>query len=139
MRGRDESREPVIVGVGQVTCRDGRHDGEVPDPLGLMETAARRAAADSGTGAHLMARLGSLAVVDSMSWPAGDPAGLLADRLGASPRETVRSGLGGNAPQSLVADVAAQIAGGRLDVALVAGAEAVATLMSEGERDSGSA
>jgi len=127
-----DPRTPVLVGVGQLTVRD----GEPLEPLGLMEAAARAAGQDAGTPA-LLEKLQSVAVVDAISQPLGDPGALLAERLGSQPAETVRSGLGGNGPQALVNDLCTRIARDGLDVALIAGAEAMATLtrlMKRGEQ-----
>lgn len=126
-----DPRTPVLVGAGQVTV----HGGEPLEPLAMMEQAARAAAADAQAPA-LLERLQSVAIVDAISQPLGDPAAALAQRLGARPAETVRSGLGGNGPQALVNDLCTRIADDGLDVAVVAGAEAMATvtrLMKQGE------
>lgn len=112
------ARQPILVGAAQLTRGDG-------GPLDVMEAVARAALADVGAAL----KPDSVAVVDAVSWPVGDPGALLAERLGLAPAETVRSGLGGNAPQALVNDLGQRIAAGRIDVALVAGAEALATLM----------
>src|SRR3954453_11813846 len=109
-------RTPVIVGTGQLTTRA----GEPLSPLALMEEAARRAAADAGVPT-LLERLQSVVVVDAISQLLGDPGTMLAQQLGASPQETVRSGLGGNGPQLAVNDIATRIAEDGLDVALIAG------------------
>jgi acetyl-CoA C-acetyltransferase len=111
----------VIAGAGQVTWRD----GEPPAPLGLMAEAARRAAADADRGGErLLERAGAVAVVESISWPVPDPARELAAELGIEPRETVRSVRSGTSPIALLADACARIAEGKLDIALLAGAEA---------------
>ncbi len=113
---------PVIVGSGQVTWREG--DPE-PVPLELMVRAARAAASDTGAaGEALLASAASVAVVECVSWPAADPARALAAELSLRPRETVRSVRGGTAPLALLADAAARIQAGELDVALLAGGEA---------------
>jgi acetyl-CoA C-acetyltransferase len=127
-----DPRAPVLVGVGQLTVRD----GEPLSPLELMERAARAAAEDAGAPG-LLADVQRLAVVDAISQPLRDPGARLAQRLGARPAETTRSGLGGNSPQQLVNDACARIAGDGLDVALIAGAESMATvtrLMKQGEQ-----
>ncbi|MEA2123659.1 MAG: acetyl-CoA C-acetyltransferase, partial [Solirubrobacteraceae bacterium] len=124
-----DPRTPVLVGVGQVVNRD----GEPREPLALMEDAARLAAADAGLA---LDRVQCVAIVDAISQSLADPGAALAARLGATPETTTRSGLGGNGPQLLVNQLAEQIATGALDVALVAGAEAMATvsrLMKQGE------
>jgi acetyl-CoA C-acetyltransferase len=120
---------PVLVGVGQVVNRD----GEVVEPVALMERAARLAGEDAGLG---LERVQCVAIVDAISQSLLDPGAALAERLGIAPAQTTRSGIGGNSPQLLVNQLATQIAGGELDVALLAGAEAMATvthLMKEGE------
>jgi acetyl-CoA C-acetyltransferase len=124
-----DPRAPVLVGVGQVVNRD----GEALEPLALMERAARLAGEDAGVG---LERVECIAVVDAISQSLNDPGALLAERLGATPARTTRSGIGGNSPQLLVNQLATQIASGGLDVALLAGAEAMASLsrfMKQGE------
>lgn len=116
-----DPRTPVLVGAGQVTHRD----GPGPSPLELMVQASRAAAEDAGAGgAALLARAGSVAVVDLFSWPVPDPGGALAAELGLEPAETVVSARGGNGPVALLGDLAGRIAAGQLEVALLAGGEA---------------
>ncbi len=114
-----DPRTPVLVGVAQVTHRD----GAPPSPLELMAQAARAAAEDAGSAA-LLQRTQAVAVVDLFSWPVPDPAAALAQELGIDARETVVSARGGNGPIALLGDAAARIAAGELDVALLAGGEA---------------
>lgn len=125
-----DPRAPVLVGAGQITVRPDE-DGE-PTALGLMAEAARRALADSGEGAAdaLRRRIGSIAVVESLSLPLADPAALLAPELRAAPAETALAVTGGNAPIALLAGLANRIQAGRLGVALIAGAEAFNPLMA---------
>src|SRR5213078_4515419 len=94
------------------------------EPLVLMEEAARRAAEDAGGGARLLAALDTVAVVNVICHDYGDAAGLLAERLGCRPARTIYTTLGGNTPQSLVNHLCDEIAAGRTELALVAGAEA---------------
>ena len=114
----------MIVGAGQVT----RRDGEDVTPLGLMVDAARAALEDAGAPG-LAARLDSIAVTDCFSWPVPDPGRVLAAELGAEPRETVRSAIGGTGPIELLRDAGRRIAAGELDVALLAGGEAARSLL----------
>src|SRR5262249_46067011 len=60
--------------------------------------------------------------------PHGTPPRLLAERLGIHPAEELYTTIGGNTPQWLVNETAAQIAAGRVRLALLAGAEAIYTL-----------
>ncbi len=120
-----DPRAPVIVGVGQISAK-GTED---VSPLGLMVEAAQRALADSGAGEKLLKRLDSLAVPYTFSWQLQDPGRIVAAELGASPRETVRSGTGGTAPLMLLGDICERIQAGELDVALITGGEAVNPFM----------
>lgn len=88
---------------------------------------ARAAAADAGCPAAL-STLDSLQVVYCQSWQYDDPAGRLADRLGARPATARYSGLGGSVPLTLVGQTAADLVDGTSGLSLVVGAEALATL-----------
>src|SRR5262245_6747264 len=118
---------PILVGGGQRTQRDAE-PAEALDPLGLMADAARAAAEDARADAPFFARVDTVGVVNILSWDYGNAPRLLAERLGAQPRRELYSTIGGNSPQSLVNRIAAEIAADRVGVALLAGAEAVATL-----------
>ncbi|MFU8857450.1 MAG: hypothetical protein ACNA8S_10670 [Deferrisomatales bacterium] len=115
-------RRVRVTGWGQVTQRKEQTEGLL-DPLGLMAEAARRAADVSGSRDALR-RLDAVVVVKPMSRSYPDAAAQLARALGASPRCTRVSGIGGNSPQALVSQAAGMIARGELDRVLVAGAEA---------------
>ena len=128
-----DPRTPVIVGVGQTVRRPPETAptaAEVEasaEPVDMMVEALRAAAADSGARSDLLARADSVRVVSLLSWAYADPGALVAARLGASPRETLLTSTGGNSPQALLNDTALAVARGDIDVALVAGAEAVYT------------
>jgi acetyl-CoA C-acetyltransferase len=117
-----DPRTPVLVGVGQ-TRRD--RSGAIRSPLDLLVEAARAAGDDSGAGDRLLRSAGSVQVPDVLGWRAVDPAALLARELGASPKETVKSTVGGNSPQMLLSDAAVAIQRGDVDVVLIAGVEAM--------------
>ncbi|HZP42213.1 MAG TPA: acetyl-CoA acetyltransferase [Candidatus Binatia bacterium] len=123
---------PVVVGGGQTTDRPadplaGR------EPLALMVEAATRAADDAGGGRALLAAVDTVAVVNVICWSYGDAAGLLADRLGCGPGRRINTHIGGNTPQSLVNRLCDDIAAGRSEVTLVAGAEAWHTMRAFGK------
>ena len=125
---------PCLVGVAQQTVRPA--DGPAPEPLQWWETIARAAADDAGAP-DLLKRLDSIRVVYCQSWPYDDPAARLAERLGAAPRHTTYTGIGGTVPLTTLAEAARDIAAGRCDAVLVVGAEALATrraLKKAGER-----
>ncbi len=120
----------MIVGAGQVTQRPGS-DGERVEPVALAVRALRSAAQDSGAGDALLRRAESVRCVAITSWPYRDAAALVASDLGIAPRETVQTNaFGGDGPQRLINETARAIAGGELDIALVCGAESVATLIA---------
>ncbi|MBU6283015.1 hypothetical protein KGQ64_12290, partial [bacterium] len=118
---------PVLIGSGQITSRD-TDPASAPEPMELMAEAARRAAAGAGLDADALAGLDRVAVVNLLSWRYGNAPRALATRLGATPRDEIYTTIGGNTPQSLVNRTAADVAAGRVELALVAGAEAMATL-----------
>jgi acetyl-CoA C-acetyltransferase len=122
---------PLLVGAGEIVDRpdDPRRGLE---PLALMETAARRALDDARATA-LLGAIDTVAVVTNVFHDYGDTATLLADRLGCAPGRRLVTTWGGNTPQSLVNHLCDEIAAGRVEVALVAGAEAVATLRALGK------
>lgn len=127
------ARDLCVVGVAQHTVRP---PGPAPEPLESWEQMARAAAGDAGAP-DLLSTLDSIQVVYCQTWPYDDPAGRLAERLGASPRHRLYSGIGGTVPQVLVAHTAAAMQRGELDSALIVGAEALATkkaLKRAGER-----
>jgi acetyl-CoA C-acetyltransferase len=127
-----DPRTPVLVGAGQLTQKVAPE--EALEPVDMMAEAARRAAEDAGAPA-LLAAVDSVRVVALLSWRYGDPGALVAARIGASPKETALSPMGGNSPQTLVNRTCLDIAAGRLDVALVAGAEAWRSRMAYRKRD----
>jgi acetyl-CoA C-acetyltransferase len=118
-----DPRSPVVVGVGQVNQRVPATEARAP--IDLLADAARAAEADSG--AALLARTDSVAVVAIGSWKYNDPGAFLARTLGIEPRATVVSTVGGNSPQILVDEFATRIQNGECDVVLVGGAESMHT------------
>ena len=123
-----DPRAPCLVGIGKHTW----HPGEVgargaPEPLDMWEQVARSAGDDSGVGARALESLDALDIVYCQTWQYDDAPGRLAERLGASPKRQYYSGIGGTTPQVLVQDAGTRIIAGESDVAMVVGAEALAT------------
>ena len=87
-----EDRIPVIVGVGEIVDRPTDIAAGL-EPLTLLEQAVRRAEADSG--AKLIGELGSLDVVNFLSWRYRDPEKLLAQRFGIAPSHCYYGPVGG--------------------------------------------
>ncbi len=120
----DWTRVPVVVGGGQVTNRQ-EDPAAAPDPFDLMVQATGLTL--SGAGSAAVADIDHLWMVHSLSLRHGDPAPVLAGRLGITGAETRVSGMGGNIPQWLVNRAAELVATGTRPRVLIAGAEALAT------------
>ncbi len=117
-----DPRTPVVVGVAQAKQRP-EDPAQALEPVALMEQVVREAAADAGAPG-LLAELDYIGVV-SGAWRYSDPARLIAERVGSPSARTALSAAGGNTPQSYVNSLAARIAAGELDCAVVVGAETI--------------
>ncbi|MDT5068693.1 MAG: acetyl-CoA C-acetyltransferase [Mycobacterium sp.] len=111
-----DPRTPVLVGYGQVNQHD---DDPSVTPIDLMERAAR-AAADP----RVLEAVDSVRIVNLLSWRYRNPGMLLSQRIRAADADSHYTGIGGNVPQSLVNQACRDIARGRVDTVLIAGAEA---------------
>jgi acetyl-CoA C-acetyltransferase len=117
-----DPRTPIVVGVAQAKQRP--HDpAQAREAVALMEQVVRAAAADAGAPG-LTARIGYVGVVQG-AWRYSDPGRLIAERVGAAGARTAISANGGNTPQAYVNALAARIAAGQLDCAVVVGAETI--------------
>ncbi len=133
----DESRIPVLVGCGQITQRE-------PDPaaalapMDLTAAAARQAGEDTGTGDAILKALDTIVVMRSFSdtsWRFASPFGRfsnppksLAARIGnTDAKRLVYTFPGGNMPQWCVNRMFEMITRGEIEVAMIAGGEALAT------------
>jgi acetyl-CoA C-acetyltransferase len=123
-----DPRSPCLIGVGTRTWHKADvGDAGAPEPLAMWEEVALAAAEDSGAGRTVLDRLDAIDVVYTQTWQYDDPAGRLSERLGVEPKRQYYSGIGGTTPQLLVQNLAEKILRSELDVALVVGAEALAT------------
>ncbi len=116
----------VIVGVGQVRNRPGLDSAEWNpiEPARLMATALERAAADAGRP-ELLREADFVGTIPPMAWAYDDLPARTAQLVDARPRETADLAGGGEGPILLLNQVANRIADGEIEVALLAGAEAV--------------
>jgi acetyl-CoA C-acetyltransferase len=119
-----EHRIPVIVGVGEIVDRPKEIIAGL-EPLTLLEQALKRAEADSG--GQLLAEIGSLDIVNLLSWRYHDPAKQLSERLGITPKHAYYGPVGGESPIRYLHEAAQRIARGECSVAAVCGAEAQST------------
>jgi len=98
-----------------------------------MAEVVREAAADAapaGGPAALLGRIGSIRVVDLLSWRYRDPGAVVAAQLGLDGVHTGKSAPGGQQPQALLAGAAADVAAGRADVVVLTGAETWRTVQA---------
>ena len=119
-----EDRIPVIVGVGEITDRP-KEIAEGLEPLTLLVEALKRAEQDSG--GKLLGEIGSLDIVNFLSWRYRDPAAQLSALLGIAPAHAWYGPVGGESPIRYLHEAAQRIARGECSVAAVCGAEAQST------------
>jgi len=122
-----DDRTPILIGAGQLTQRD-VDPAAAREPLEMMVETARRAEEDAGANARLLRQVDCVAVVNVLAWRYANAPRALAERLDAAPRQELYTTVGGNTPQWLVNETAAQIAAGHVRLALLAGAEAMHTM-----------
>ncbi|MEY2477265.1 MAG: acetyl-CoA C-acetyltransferase [Actinomycetota bacterium] len=113
----DEDRIPVVVATAQRVER--------VELIGALDLAERVAVEALDQAPGLRPAIGRLSVVGILSPTGPAPATALAKRLGLTPGVCETTSIGGNTPQLLVTRAAADIAAGRLDATLIAGAEAM--------------
>ncbi len=129
-----DPRTPVLIGAGQLSNRVDK-GATALEPVDLIAEALRRAAEDSGAGSAALTGADAVHIVSLLSWRYRDPGLLVAQRVGADPRTTTVTGMGGNSPQSLVNLSCLAILAGDADLVLLGGAEAWRTRM--GARSAG--
>ena len=121
---------PVIIGVADVKNRSTAVD-DAKEPATLMLEAIGSAIQDASGSAELTEKLrssiDSIDVVRTWTWPYADLPALLADNLGIQTKHQSYSDHGGNQPAKLLDEAARRIAIGENKVAVVTGAEALAS------------
>ncbi len=141
-----DDNTPVIIGVGQVSERVGEDGYLERSPMDLAAAALKAAFVDSHAKRSLPHALDTLVGVRQFEQSAtrySAPFGCadnvpraIARRVGANPLHAIHEVVGGDRPQRLVGELAAEIAAGRSKVAAIAGAEALSTmraLLARGE------
>ncbi|MCE2423623.1 MAG: acetyl-CoA acetyltransferase [Pseudomonadales bacterium] len=114
------ARTPVIVGVGQLVNRIESLDQAI-EPLAMMMRAVYAAEADVRCPPFLD-RVDSVRVVRGM-WSYGNPAKVIAERIGAPGAQTMGTLIGGNQNQALLTHTAMEILAGKHDLVVITGAE----------------
>lgn len=117
MSGR---RIPVLVGTGTALRREDDYTKAL-EPLDLMIEAVRAAGADCGRP-ELLTEVNRIAVPRGR-WRYRNPAGAIAAAIGAGRAQTVLSTVG-VLQQTLIASACEDIASGKIDSAIITGADA---------------
>jgi len=141
MADHTDPRTPILVGGAQFTQRTAKTDVKSSlSPIQMLAKVSQDALAD--TGARDLAKaIDTVSVVRFTADSPGDqgrlpkrmfrdPPASLAKHIGASPRRAFYTATGGNTPQWLVNRTAEEIANGTCDVALLAGAEYIASMLA---------
>ncbi|HTY34431.1 acetyl-CoA acetyltransferase [Mycobacterium sp.] len=134
-----DPRTPVVVGVGQAAERIDDPGYRAMSPVELAAAAASAAVADCGADAASVAAavdivagvrqfeisgpVASAVLGRSNNYPRS-----VAERIGAEPARAILEIVGGQGPQHLISELAAEIAAGGSQVALVFGSDATSTL-----------
>ncbi|GAC56248.1 putative enoyl-CoA hydratase [Gordonia hirsuta DSM 44140 = NBRC 16056] len=137
---------PVIVGVGQASERIDDPDYAALGEADLAAAAVRQTLADTGADpAAVVAAVEVIAAVRSFEKsspaahsPFGRPDNFpraVAARTGMDPARAVEEVTGGQSPQHLVTEFAAEIAAGRAGAVLLVGAEAMSTVRQAARSD----
>ncbi len=120
-----DSHVPVLVGAAQFTQR--KNETVFLDPMGLMVKTALMAINDTKKPG-IKDAVDTVYVVNVQTLTYEDAPGMLAGRLGMTPKIFFYSGLGGNTPQKLLNKAAKAIAAGESRAVLISGGEAMYSL-----------
>ncbi len=126
---------PILIGIGQAV-------EAMPDDLTsaashaeMAGRAARAALSDAGVDGVLIDWLGCVRIFSDSSpayaCPFGGPDKFpraVAARIGATPEHAIYDVIGGQSPQTLVAEAAQTLAAGEVQFAVIAGGEALANM-----------
>lgn len=138
---------PVIIGVGQFAERPDDAGYQALSPMDLGGKALAAAISDSGATGDVAEAIDTIAAIRQfeISTPgapvpfgkSNNPPRSFGARVGANPERAILEIVGGQGPQKLVGEFAADIAEGRSGVAAIVGSEAISTvltLMAKGEK-----
>jgi acetyl-CoA C-acetyltransferase len=135
----NDDRTPVIIGVGQFAEAPNQANYRGLSPVELAAAAVRAALHDTGVSAELARGVDTLAAIRQFEISTPDaqaPFGhsdnlprSIAQRIGANPRRAILEVAGGQGNQALVGELSEEIARGRSDLAIIAGAEAISTIL----------
>lgn len=131
---------PVIVGVGQGSERLGEPGYAALSPMDLAGRALARAIDDSRAAGSAASAIDTIAAIRQFEistsaavapfGKADNPPRAIGRRVGADPARAILEVTGGQGPQRLVGELAAEIAAGHSRVAAIVGAEAISTALA---------
>ncbi|MBF6146314.1 acetyl-CoA acetyltransferase [Nocardia nova] len=140
-----DSRTPVVVGVGQAIDRIDSSEYRQMSSVDLSAAAARAALedtevryADAAASVELIAGVRQFEISAPVRAPLGRSDNYprsVARRLGIDPARAVLEVVGGQGPQHLLTEFAADIAAGRLESVLITGSDAISTERHYAGRD----
>jgi acetyl-CoA C-acetyltransferase len=140
-----DPRTPVVVGIGQAAERIDDAYYRAMSGVELAAAGARAALDDCGADvAKVAASIDTVAGVRQfeISGPAKAVLGKsnnyprsVANRIDANPARAILEVVGGQGPQHLITELAGEIAGGRSEVALIFGSDAISTVRYFAEAD----
>ena len=132
-----DDNTPVIIGAGQVSERVGEPGYRERSPMDLAGDALAAALADAGAKRKLAPALDTIAAIRQFEISgtrfapvfgcANNPPRAIGRRVGANPARAILEIVGGQGPQRLLGELAAEIAAGRSSMAAIVGAEAIST------------
>jgi acetyl-CoA C-acetyltransferase len=131
---------PVIIGVGQFSERVDEPGYQALSYIDLAGRALSAAITDSGASGDVAAAMDTLAAIRAfeMSRPdrkppfgaASNVPRAIANRVGANPARAILTTTGGQTSQQLVGEFARNIASGESECAVIAGSEAISTVLA---------
>jgi acetyl-CoA acetyltransferase len=126
---------PILVGVGDINDRAATRRDDAAEPLTLMLRAIGAAIQDTTLAPEaaqkLQSAIESVSVVANWTWPYPNAPDLLVQRLGLPGAvHTHESHHGGDSPGQLFDEAARRVAYKKSKVAVVTGAEALASCSS---------
>jgi acetyl-CoA C-acetyltransferase len=132
-----DPRTPVVVGVGQAAERIDDLGYRAMSPVELAAAAAQAAIDDCG-GAAVPAAIDTVGalrpfeisgpVATAVLGRSNNYPRSVAKRIGAEPARAILDIVGGQGPQHMISELAAEIAAGRSEVAMAFGSDATSTL-----------
>jgi acetyl-CoA C-acetyltransferase len=122
-----DSQQPILIGVAQLSDRDVTLETAM-NPVEMLERIAREAAESAGGRPDLLTSIDTIALAEIFGWRASNPPQLLAEAIGANPKNLISSHLGGETALALTNRIAEKIALGESELGFVGGCNNLRTL-----------